>query len=194
MHANFLNKPLFGVCQQTIFTLTRRIKLSIPKVSAPSWKPFSRVCLLRCTVWKWGLAKNQAFPTVLSTRWPPHAIGYPFVSGSTCLTFVFVITGHQFFLVPPFVCAKIIWSLPWHAQENSGFPLCLRKQVPVISYPYRCLSVSQTSAANNTHISSLQFLPAGQYELCLSVIRFRSTPSMFPHRQATFYGVRSGSP
>ena len=40
----------------------------------------------------------------------------------------------------------------------------------------------------------IQFLLVGQNGLCLLVIRFRSTPSTFPDRQATFYGVRSGSP
>ncbi len=34
---------------------------------------------------------------------------------------LFVIVGHQFFLVPP----------PWHAQKNSGPPLGIRKKILV---------------------------------------------------------------
>ncbi len=54
--------------------------------------------------------------------------------------------------------------------------------------------MSETLAANKTHIPSLQFdhfLPAGQYGLCsLVIIRFRSTSTAFPHR----HGPISKSP
>ncbi len=62
-----------------------------------------------------------------------------------------------------------------------------------ITPPFRSLSVSQTSATNNSHVPSLQFLPMDQYGLCFGYSASAPFTQRSHNRQVTSYGAISVS-